>query len=169
MNKTTLHVPKGFPEEPEFNYPLDEIMHIMEELQFSMMDSSFDNKLSNILVNFENRVLNKFNIPSEERSNFGLTWQHSSENKIAIKCKNLFTACIMFGHYMPYIFVEGLNKFTLKDGSTIEYLHESGGYVLNNVVRVGGCKCENNDACTREEMGSGEWEDYCWKCKDVRK
>ena len=30
------------------------------------------------------------------------------------------------------------------------------------------CSCENNDACTKEENGNGEWKDYCWKCKCFR-
>jgi hypothetical protein len=30
------------------------------------------------------------------------------------------------------------------------------------------CSCENNDACTKEEDGNGEWKDYCWKCKCFR-
>jgi len=30
------------------------------------------------------------------------------------------------------------------------------------------CSCENNDACTKEETGNGEWKDYCWKCKCFR-
>jgi len=33
---------------------------------------------------------------------------------------------------------------------------------------VGVCECKNNDACTTEENGNGEWGYYCWKCKCVR-
>jgi hypothetical protein len=26
------------------------------------------------------------------------------------------------------------------------------------------CTCPDNQSCTKEENGNGEWKDYCWKC-----
>lgn len=40
--------------------------------------------------------------------------------------------------------------------------------VKNLNIPVVICSCENNDACTKEENGNGEWKDYCWKCSCFR-
>lgn len=140
----------------KFNYPLEELKSITSKFEYSPFSSSLENEFNYQIDSFINKLSYEFNVPYWEKDKVKLTWLLSSNNIININCTNLFTACLMFGYYVPLPLLDGLKEFTLPDNSIIKYDQESNSYILIPKAKPvcercsnGFCNKPENESCYR--------------------
>jgi len=113
-----------------FKYPFEEIKSIFSKFENQPFTLSLKEELNFVIDSFLNQLLYKYNVPKEESNQLQLNLVFLNGNTISVDCANLFTACLMYGHYVPLFLVKGLKEFKLQDNSIIKYDYELGSYIL---------------------------------------
>src|ERR1035437_9663759 len=109
----------------KYESPFHELMDIINNCEFLRADKA-KYKFKSELLDFRFNIKSRLKLTDTEFKLFDFA--HSCDDEaLSIKCKNLFTACILYGHYVPYMFVHhNETKFVFKDDSYVEYITNNG-------------------------------------------
>ena len=213
--------------EKSYKYPFEELRVILKSFEFRQLTPQTEMEFEQVLLQFKTKTLNEYTTDNSELKHFNFSY--SLQGTPFLRCSNLFSACLVYGKYVPHTLLKGQNRFVFNSGEVIEYDSELNEYMYHQnmielkaeikpieahvldkfkipehavklvvgknysgradgdymIKTINGelwfipgvcceldeeimCNCENNDACTKEEDGAGEWRNYCWKCKCFR-
>ena len=114
--------------------PFEELKDILKSFNGNMITTNFKREVHTTLDVFKHKMKERFQINNNEIDNFVLSLSIPNEGGTAkLKCDNLFTACILFGRYVPYYIVDGKDNFQFKDGVIIAYSHEYEEFMCNKL------------------------------------
>ena len=118
----------------ENEYPFETLINILNSFSGEFVDYKFEKALKCKLDEFKHHLVYKYNIPNDEIQYFNLnlltkefpdSWKsftlENAINGIKIKCGNLYTACILYNHYIPYFMIRSLEEYTFNDGFKVYY------------------------------------------------
>jgi len=118
-----------YSKEPNYKYPFEELKAILESFELKLYPWDAD-KFKYALDNFTQKLSHHYNVPKDEVDNikFNYYWE---DNNIKIYCGNMFTACLIFGRYVPLFIIKMYKKkYEFSDGSMIKYDKESEKYIF---------------------------------------
>lgn len=111
----------------EYNYPFEELRDILSSFDYTMMDAKNKTYLDNIIKKFLAKITHKY-IPYNSDFDSLVLHYNFSDNTI-VYCGNLFTACVLYGRYVPLCLVINENYYIFPDGDYIEYNKKLQEYV----------------------------------------
>ena len=124
MKLSGVHVIETMPK--EYNFPCVELQHILSSYVGS---NSNQEEIQNIINSFKGKIIDKLLLSGKELEEFQITVYEFPE--ISVKCKNLFTAIIMFGRYVPLINIpEGKKSWRFETGDNLQYNEEKDCWIL---------------------------------------
>ena len=119
-----------------YEYPYEELMDFLKSFEgkaVSSYDKFFEGEFKYRLDEFKDRILGEQGIRKNDSDYelFGFLISAGSESgSIKINCRNLFTACVLFGKYVPSWILGGEKEFTFKNGDCIVFNKVLDDYVL---------------------------------------
>lgn len=126
--------------EKKYEYPFEELRDIVKSFEgrfFNLDNSNLELEFKSKLDYFREKVLHEQNVIDNERYLFQFNYS-LGENSF-IQCVNLFTACIIYGKYVPAMFLVGRNEFEYKNGDRIVFDELLAEYVFipkGNIVNL---------------------------------
>ena len=99
--------------------PFENLQIILSKFIGESRSFQTETEIIGALQEFKDHVLYLYNVPDSGRQYFKLACIFDED--ILIKCTNLFTACLMFGKYVPHFFLEGKDEFIFPNGDKIFY------------------------------------------------
>jgi hypothetical protein len=124
MKLSGVHVIEIMPK--EYNFPCIELQHILSSY---IGNASRQEEIQNVINSFKGKIIDKLFLSGKELEEFQITAEGFPE--ISVKCKNLFTAIIMFGRYVPLVMLpEGCERWKLENGDTLQYNKENDTWIL---------------------------------------
>ena len=138
----------------EFNYPFEELRHELGIFQAKCVTSTTFNWLKNTIDSFKYKLCYNFNLSESEIGEFEIIY---SLNEVAtVRCRNIFTACILYDHYIPnfllkcadssneVIFTNGdriyydynINEFMMELGNDIDNIDLSNNFIIKPEVEL---------------------------------
>lgn len=131
--------PFNIPEQPYFEYPFQELKYILKKFEFSPYDQRLKYELKYTIDMFIEKTKHIYNVHSDENRFFDIRVIHKDSGAIKITCSNIFTACILYGNYVPIGAISEHmnkeNKITFLSGDYIEYSTEAEEYMYNKVIK----------------------------------
>lgn len=116
----------------KYDTPFEELQEILKEYLSKDISKSLES-IINEVENFKNRLISNNVFLEIEKEHFGINVSNNIDT-LDIKPKNLFTACILFGKYVPIFFLGNEHFFVFDDGSLVYYDTMSGKYILENSI-----------------------------------
>ena len=105
----------------KYTYPFEELRDILEEFSCSQLTSITKKQIEYRINTFKYKIIHEQSIDSSEEQYFDFTCSFGVVTKV--KCKNIFTACIMYDKYIPYNFIGECSEYTFNNGDKVEYDH----------------------------------------------
>lgn len=104
---------------PEYDFPYLELKSIVSSFEGRFLDESTKREFEYAINDFRWRVFAELQANPDDFDKFELLYSLESG---FVKCKNLYTACILYSRYIPFSFLEKDQKdIVFKDSSKIEY------------------------------------------------
>ena len=122
--KPGVYVKESFYEIEKFEYPCQELESIMQKYLFCSYDENIKMNINGELGLFKEKLLFKFRVPESEKHNFGLNVTFG--NAITVSPLNLFSACLLYGEYVPYIISGYYDEVILQKGGKVTFDKETG-------------------------------------------
>ena len=113
-------------EKPHYDFPLDELKSSLEKFSYHLFNNNNDavETTRHTVMCFIDELACKYNLSDSERDVFKLDIRLSVNQEIIIECVNLFSACLMFGHHVPYFIIkkhEQERKFVLPNERVVYF------------------------------------------------
>lgn len=126
----------------EYQYPFEELKNILKSFEgkaISSYSNFFDGEFKYVLDEFKNRILGEQGIRQDDPDYdlFGFFIKSGSESgSIRIKCRNLFTACVLFGKHFPSWILGNEKEYTFKNGDCIVFNEVLDDYTMIKGVEI---------------------------------
>jgi hypothetical protein len=112
-------------------YPIKDLQNILNKYMGCDLSNEIIARINNDLNMFTYELGIKFDILQNDYKHIQFNiW---SGVNFEINPKNIFTAMLLFGKYVPYIHTVGLDKFEFNDGSFICHDYNRAEYVFKPI------------------------------------
>ena len=110
----------------KYEYPFQELKDILDKYRLFLVDEETLEEIKFNIISFRDRLME--GLGEDEKEHFKIYIStvdqiRIDKGKIIFKCGNLFTACILYGKYVPYSIIkdyEEIKRYDFDDGSYIE-------------------------------------------------
>lgn len=126
----------------EYQYPFEELKDILKNFEgkaISSYSNFFDGEFKYTLDEFKDRTLGEQGIRQNDPDYdlFGFLIKSGSETgSIRIKCRNLFTACVLFGKHVPSWILGNEKEYTFKNGDCIVFNEVLDDYTMIKGIEI---------------------------------
>ena len=111
-------------------YPFEELKDILNEYILSPNSPSLIIALNRSIEKFIYDIAHRYYLSDIERNMLHITTNVDNDT-LNVKCGNLFTACILYNHYIPYMFINPNDyEYEFKNGDIIEFNKTLNEYML---------------------------------------
>src|ERR1035437_4977359 len=114
----------------KFEYPFEEFRKELKQFEYRILDRRFEQDLELFLDDFKYRITENYGVHEGDKQYFDLYVTSEKKGCLNVKCSNLFTACLMYGYYIPVFILYNKSDFVFSDGNTIYFDDDTQEYVL---------------------------------------
>ena len=119
----------NMPARKMYERPIDELNEILQKYLYQMQTPQLIHGMESEINHFTESIAYDYNLRGIERDAFNINFRGGYSDHVIITPSNLFSACILFGKYVPYYFVEDKYIITFLDGDVVSF-EETGVYSL---------------------------------------
>lgn len=108
-------------------YPFQELLCFLKQYECQPLDDATKRHFDSFIIQFLDEVSHKYRLSEKERSLFKLNYDLQVDTRVS--CANLFTACLLYGCYVPLEFITDVNEYVFDNGDKVEYNQEQQEYI----------------------------------------